>query len=1806
MLLKRGQKTWVLLAHAWPGEEAPAHCADAVALRRGFYTIDIELVRQPMAFEDREDRCRQITGWQLKFNGPDSHGHWHTIPNHKLFESFKDGALGEGMKLEGVAAEVLEARYTSTLRDIRRTYQRAFKSLLLVERFDLSAAPVADDGQSELGYLLANPGRFAGQSYYRNGGVQTHRARFDFNFLPVVDNYVAPSATQDQRVAPSPQRMQALFDAWERLFDYTRMRHGAARSPERPAWLLFHEAAEAHTDNPAHLLRHLGIDLRHAPLVLAYFDAAEADLSHDLTSDDLADDRWAVRVWHAERWVRALLQHFYPQDLPQALPFLWASDGPTLDGNANLTSFYRNGCIENGEPRRYRDIKVLNDGLRVRGRDALVAYLTHMDRVAMPGGGFATDARDLSQLLLVDVQAGVCQKASRIEDAVSAVQQFVLYARIGDATGLVTSPAFVSAWERSFASFRVWEACARRTVYRENWIEWDALHQAQRSEAFQFLQDELRRSTLTAPAPGGLSYWNGPRVPSHPGVKLLQQRDPSVIETLRPSVQGLGLLGTPDRHARPSWLAPLNTGNTVGTNPDGPRGPDNPDNPNGGPVGVVNTVNAVNGINAAAAAAAAARHTIDGLPLWLQAAVRLGRRFVRVAAAGLPAASTTLEGHCGEVDGSGCCTPCCSSTEALVDEYYFWIEDSRAFDAQVQDANWGGAAEDPQTDWHRPEMLPTLLDWKSQTLVHLHWSRCHHGEFDPPRRSSEGVRLQPGAEAGIAFTGRLGDSLQFAVTHGVAPAGMAATPPVGFRYDIATDTALVLPEVVDAPAPAPVGDLSAFPFFAWFTPGAPLLPVSTFAASLAVAGNLRAHCRFEAALKWYELSYAPLLEDNRWTDCGVDDNGDDGDGDGGDDDDNVPGVPVGVLTIAGGIRGNGNDNPRAAAAARARRAGLSACCCASDPVPEAKLNDRAVLLHHLETVMQWSDALMRLNTPEAFQKARLLVDVAARIAGELPRTVVTEVDDDEAPTVIDLVPACAPLNPRLMCVYTAIGDRTALIHACLNAKRRHHGRPALDMPHFGNSDLRGCWKTEREACADTSELCLPKSCYRFTVLLQKAQELAGEVRSLSALLLSAFEKGDAEYLASLRGTHEVQLLKLGLEVRESQWRDSDWQVQALQKTKQMAQTRLHYYRNLVANGLISGEVQYEPLTISASTVRTAGNVSVAIGQVMNLIPDPFVGFPVNGVTLPPGSKLASIFGAAGTIASTVAEILNAAAGLGLTKAGWERREDEWQHQVDVITVEIEQIERQILAAERRRAGSLRELNNHQRAIENASEVQDFLRDKFTSHARFLWMHQQAAATCAQMYELAYPAALQAQAAFNHERGFTTRRFVDPHSWDSLHEGLLAGERLGLSLRQMEKAYHDENCREYELTKHLSLRLLFPVEFLQLRLTGACEIDIPEWLFDMDYPGHYMRRLKNVTLSIPCVTGPYTGVHCKLTLIRSTTRIDPRLQAPESTCCDTRFDGPYALRPEDPRAVKQYLATEAIATSTGQQDGGIFELNFRDERYLPFEFAGAVSRWRIELPKENNFFDMDSLANVVMHMNYTSREGGDLLRCAANEATYRRLPGDGRRMLDLKRELPDAWSLFEPRVGLHDHCKEHDHAHDHGQGDGHAHGQGHGDKRGHGHRGEEAAPKVVRLKLSRSMFPYLPGGRAVDIHRIGLLIETDGATPSAQRTVKFIANEGRHYREARWGDCDSRDIVCIASEDWPCLFHGELDADLRTLCGDEAQEVGALIFPAGCGPVTKAFLFFDYTAQEPSECGDWGRKGCDGRPGPVHCVPSAAG
>lgn len=98
-------------------------------------------------------------------------------------------------------------------------------------------------------------------------------------------------------------------------------------------------------------------------------------------------------------------------------------------------------------------------------------------------------------------------------------------------------------------------------------------------------------------------------------------------------------------------------------------------------------------------------------------------------------------------------------------------------------------------------------------------------------------------------------------------------------------------------------------------------------------------------------------------------------------------------------------------------------------------------------------------------------------------------------------------------------------------------------------------------------------------------------------------------------------------------------------------------------------------------------------------------------------------------------------------------------------------------------------------------------------------------------------------------------------------------------------------------------------------------------------------------------------------------------------------------------------TSSIATSSGVNDSGMFELNFNDERYLPFEGYGVDSHWTISLPKDTNFFDRSSISDVVLNVCYTAKDKGGVV--AKQPVSDLRLG----RLFNLKSEFPDEWYAF---------------------------------------------------------------------------------------------------------------------------------------------------------------------------------------------------
>ena len=84
-----------------------------------------------------------------------------------------------------------------------------------------------------------------------------------------------------------------------------------------------------------------------------------------------------------------------------------------------------------------------------------------------------------------------------------------------------------------------------------------------------------------------------------------------------------------------------------------------------------------------------------------------------------------------------------------------------------------------------------------------------------------------------------------------------------------------------------------------------------------------------------------------------------------------------------------------------------------------------------------------------------------------------------------------------------------------------------------------------------------------------------------------------------------------------------------------------------------------------------------------------------------------------------------------------------------------------------------------------------------------------------------------------------------------------------------------------------------------------------------------------------------------------------------------------LSAKDDDMLDNMRVREQVALSTGLNDSGLFTLNFdNDERYLPFEYTGAVSKWRLAFPNPAAQSSMlNSLSDIIVHVRYTARSAG---------------------------------------------------------------------------------------------------------------------------------------------------------------------------------------------------------------------------------------
>ncbi|MCP4935898.1 MAG: hypothetical protein GY927_17235, partial [bacterium] len=469
---------------------------------------------------------------------------------------------------------------------------------------------------------------------------------------------------------------------------------------------------------------------------------------------------------------------------------------------------------------------------------------------------------------------------------------------------------------------------------------------------------------------------------------------------------------------------------------------------------------------------------------------------------------------------------------------------------------------------------------------------------------------------------------------------------------------------------------------------------------------------------------------------------------------------------------------------------------------------------------------------------------------------------------------CIPNNDKLLGHWDTVTDRLYKIRHCMNIDGVERSL-ALFEPPIDPGMLIKAFAQGLSLGDILNDLSSPPPIYRFNFLIQKATEFCAEVKSLGAALLSALEKKDNEELVRTRAKHETMILELMTSIKERQLLEARANRQNLVKSRENAIFRMQHYIDLLGEDSVqipgipelSKELTVDsqlPVDTIIPTIETDVDESLVesdesgvklipkemedldkswasmisqqvatgiegIASVSHFFPNADVSgepFGVGAKVSFGGSNIGSAISASAKIPQIFSQVYSYEAAQASKMAGFIRREQDWTLQANLAAKEIIPLDKQITAADIRVQSAEKELENHLQQIDNVKQVELFLKDKFTNQELYQWIKEQTYAVYKQSYNMAYNMAKKAEKAYRYEVGNEMASFIQYGYWDNSHQGLMSGEKLHLALKQLDKAYIEENKRELELTKSISLAMLNPLAIIELRETGKCYVSLP--------------------------------------------------------------------------------------------------------------------------------------------------------------------------------------------------------------------------------------------------------------------------------------------------------------------------------------------------------------------------------------------
>ncbi|XKB81879.1 hypothetical protein AAFX43_06925 [Morganella morganii] len=438
-----------------------------------------------------------------------------------------------------------------------------------------------------------------------------------------------------------------------------------------------------------------------------------------------------------------------------------------------------------------------------------------------------------------------------------------------------------------------------------------------------------------------------------------------------------------------------------------------------------------------------------------------------------------------------------------------------------------------------------------------------------------------------------------------------------------------------------------------------------------------------------------------------------------------------------------------------------------------------------------------------------------------------------------------------------------------------------------------------------------------------------------------------------------------LRMQEQSLTELDAEKKTLEQSRAGAQSRFDSYRTLYDENVSAEEKRTMDLYLSSAILSTSVeglNMAAAADMVPNVFGMAVGGSRWGGIPKAIGSGIALAASATKITADNISQ-----------SEAWRRRRQEWEIQKNNAESEVKQIDAQLEALAVRRTAT--EMQREHLEIQQAqTQAQlEFLQRKFSNKALYSWLHGRLASIYYRFYDLTATRCMMAEAAFAWQTGETTR-YIKPGAWQSSNAGLMAGESLLLNLTEMEQAWLKWNHRTLKVTRTVSLAKVYkeydtPVNLAEkiaellkgsgsgntpaatgLSMTADKELyaafNLKALKIAENYPARLgkTRRIKQISVTLPALTGPYQDVRAVLS-----------------------YGGDVRL----PDGCK------AIAVSHGMNDDGQFRLDFNDGHWLPFEGIPVDNDSSLflsfpEATKDEQKALLLSLSDIIIHIRYTIR------------------------------------------------------------------------------------------------------------------------------------------------------------------------------------------------------------------------------------------